>query len=85
MALSFPIALAMSVTSVREEKCERLNVVHFVQWYVFGEPLKRRLFFLFVSFKMKCACVSVLLRERQRQRVDVTASVWKASLNFRKV
>lgn len=34
---------------------------------------------------MKCACVSVLLRERQRERVDVTASVWKASLIFRKV
>lgn len=68
LALSFPIALAMSVTSVREEKCERLNVVHFVQWYVFGEPLKRRLFIcLFLSRWNVHVCLCYWERDKEKE------------------
>lgn len=67
----------------------RLNAVQFVQWRVFGEPPNGRqtsLFFFFPFFQDEmCMCVCVIERERQREGVDVTASVEKVSLIFRKV
>lgn len=64
LALHFPRVFALSVTSVRE-KCERLNVVHFVRWYVFGEPPKSRLFCFFQD--EMCMCVCVIERETKRK------------------